>query len=259
MPNPVRLAVQLIRLVAKLLWIAIDFAWLALRSGGSPSLRARTIWLQRSSKRMLHLLAVAVETHGPPPTVGLLVSNHLTYLDILVLVAIAPAVFVSKSEVRHWPVFGWFSRLGGTLYVDRARRSDVGRLGGEIRDVLRGGHVVVLFPEGTSSDGHDVLPFKSSLLEPVSGAQYPLTVAHIGYALADGSVENDICYWGDMTFFPHFIKLLTKRGIRARVRFAPVEEPAAQRKDLARQLHAEVIRLKNLTGGVNEPPRPAVR
>jgi 1-acyl-sn-glycerol-3-phosphate acyltransferase len=247
MPNFVRLAFQLVWLVAKLLLIAGDFVWLAARSGGSPSLRDRTIWLQRSSKRMLRLLAVDVETHGAPPATGLLVCNHLSYLDILVLVTIAPAVFVSKSEVRDWPVFGWFSRLAGTLYVDRTRRSDVARLGDEIRNVLRGGLVVVLFPEGTSSDGHDVLPFKSSLLEPVSGDQHALTVAHISYGLGEGSVENDVCYWGDMTFFPHFIKLLTKRGsIQARVRFATVEHPAAQRKDLARQLHAEVLHLKNL-------------
>ena len=259
MPNSVRLAIQLIRLIAKLLWIAGDFAWLAVRSGGTPSLPARTIWLQRSSRRMLQLLAVEVDARGAPPSSGLLVCNHLSYLDILVLVTLAPSVFVSKSEVRHWPVFGWFSRMSGTLYVDRTRRSDVGRLTGEIRDVLRRGIVVVLFPEGTSSNGRDVLPFKSSLLEPVSGAQHALTVAHIGYALADGSVENDICYWGDMTFFPHFLKLLTKRGIRARVRFAPIKHPAAQRKDLAPQLHAEITRLKDLPAGVNEPAQPAVR
>lgn len=258
MPPLARLALRLVWMVAKLLWIAGDFAWLAVCSGGSPSLQARTIWLQRSSRRMLKLLAVTVETQGVPPAAGLLVSNHLTYLDILVLVTIAPAVFVSKSEVRNWPVFGWFSRLAGTLYVDRTRRSDVARLDREIRKVLCDGLVVVLFPEGTSSDGHDVLPFKSSLLEPVSGAQHPLTIAHIGYALADGSVENDVCYWGDMTFFPHFLKLLSKRRIDACVRFAPVKCPAAQRKDLARQLHAGVVRLKDLSNLVNDPVAGAV-
>jgi lyso-ornithine lipid O-acyltransferase len=258
MPHSIRLALRLVLMVAKLLWIAGDFACLAVRACGSPSLRARTIWLQRSSRRMLQFLAVEVETQGAPPSVGLLVSNHLTYLDILVLATLTPVVFVSKSEVRHWPVFGWFSRLGGTLYVDRTRRSDVARLGGEIRAVLNDGHLVVLFPEGTSSDGRDVLPFKSSLLEPVSGAQYPLTIAHLGYVLAEGSVANDICYWGGMTFLPHFLKLLTKRGIQAHVHFAPIETPAIQRKDLARQLHAEVIRLKNLAGQVNDSPRCAV-
>ena len=238
-------------MVAKLLWISGDFVWLAVRSGGAPSLRDRTIWLQRSSRSMLRLLAVEVETHGVPPAAGLLVCNHLSYLDILVLVTITPAVFVSKSEVRNWPVFGWFSRLAGTLYVDRTRRSDVARLGDEIRNVLRGGLVVVLFPEGTSSDGSDVLPFKSSLLEPVSGDQHALTIAHIGYSLVEGSVANDVCYWGDMSFFPHFLKLLAKRAIQARVRFAAIERPVAQRKDLARQLHAEVLQLKNLAGQMN--------
>lgn len=258
MPHPVRLALRLVLMTVNLLWIAGDFVWLAVRTGGSPPLRARTIWLQRSSRRMLQFLAVEMETQGVRPSAGLLISNHLTYLDILVLATITPSVFISKSEVRNWPVFGWFSRRAGTLYVDRTRRSDVARLGGEIRNLLREGHLVVLFPEGTSSDGRQVLPFKSSLLEPVSGSQQPLTVAHLGYTLADGSVENDICYWGDMNFVPHFLKLLTRRGIQAQIHFTPVENPAIQRKDLARQLHAEVIRLKNLTGQMNESPRFAV-
>lgn len=243
-----RLALRSIWLCAELLLINADFALLALRHGGSPPLRVRMLWLQRSSRRVLRVLKAEIESDGPCPHDGLLVSNHLSYLDILVLATLTPAVFVSKSEVRHWPVFGWFARMAGTIFLQRTRRADVVRISEEIATVLQGGHLVVLFPEGTSSDGRQVLPFRSSLLESVNGQDRPLSVACISYGVASGSAENDVCYWGDMTIFPHLIKLMTKERIRARVRFSKIEHRADNRKDLARRLHAEVVRLKTAGG-----------
>jgi 1-acyl-sn-glycerol-3-phosphate acyltransferase len=178
------------------------------------------------------------------PQAGLLASNHLTYLDIITIGSLMPTVFVSKAEVKNWPVFGWCAQRGGTLFIDRTRRADVSRISAEIRDVLDTGQVVVLFPEGTSSNGHEVLPFKSSLLEPVCASEHPLCVAHISYELDQGSVENDVCYWGGMTFFPHMLRLMALKNIRAHIRFAPIVNRASDRKELARQLHAEIVRLK---------------
>ncbi len=226
-----------------LLFVTGDFVVRTLRHGGGLPLPERTRWLQRSCRRALRVFGVEIEALGPRPTSGLLVSNHLSYLDILVLATLLPAVFVSKSEIKNWPVFGWFGRLAGTLFVERARRSDVARMGAEIRAVLAGGHVVVLFPEGTSWNGRELLPFKSSLLEPIVGSLHPLSVAGIGYTLADGSVENDVCYWGDMTFFPHLVRLMSRKQVRVRVRFAVITEHAGDRKALARQLHAAVLPL----------------
>ena len=239
----VRLALRSVWLCAELLLFNVDFAWLTLRSGGSPPLRARTLWLQRSCRRVLRLLAADIEPDGPCPHDGLLVSNHLSYLDILVLATLTPAVFVSKSEVKHWPVFGWFARMAGTIFLQRTRRADVVRISEEIAAVIRGGNLVVLFPEGTSSNGRQILPFRSSLLEPIHGQQYPLAVACISYAVTGGSAENDACYWGEMTIFPHLVKLMTKERFCARVRFRKIEHRADNRKELARQLHAEVLRL----------------
>lgn len=226
-----------------LLFDAGDFVVSTLRHCGALPLRERTRWLQRSSRRALRVFAVEIEAHGPRPATGLLVSNHLSYLDILVLATLAPAVFVSKSEIKNWPVFGWFGRLAGTLFVERGRRSDVGRMSAKIRAVLAAGQLVVLFPEGTSWNGRELLPFKSSLLEPIVGSPHPLFIAGIGYALADGSVENDVCYWGDMTFFPHLVRLMSRKQVRVQVRFAVIGERAAERKKLARQLHAAVLQL----------------
>lgn len=219
------------------------FVILTLRRGGRLPQSERSRWLQWCSRRTLRVFSIGFESHGTRPQAGLLVCNHLSYLDILVLVALIPAVFVSKAEVKHWPVFGWFARLSGTLFVDRTRRRDVTRMNTEIQRALTDSNIVVLFPEGTSWNGREILPFKSSLLEPIVGSSHPLSVGRIGYALDDGSVEEDICYWRDMTFFPHFVNLMTKRQIRARVGFAPIPHPASDRKELARQLHAEVSRL----------------
>jgi len=226
-----------------LLFVTGDFVVRTLHHGGGLPLPERTRWLQRSCRRALRVFGVQLEAHGPRPTSGLLVSNHLSYLDILVLATLLPAVFVSKSEIKHWPVFGWFGRLAGTLFVERARRSDVARMGAAIRAVLAGGQVVVLFPEGTSWNGRELLPFKSSLLEPIVGSPHPLSVVGIGYTLADGSVENDVCYWGDMTFFPHLVRLMSRKQVQVRVRFGVVGEQAGERKALARQLHAAVLQL----------------
>ena len=238
------------RLLFRALWFAGElllfvgrFIVLALGRGGKLPQRERSRWLQWCSRRTLRVFSVTYEARGTCPQTGLLVCNHLSYLDILVLVSLTPAVFVSKSEVKSWPVFGWFARLSGTLFVDRTRRRDVTRMNAEIQRALDDGNVVVLFPEGTSWNGREVLPFKSSLLEPIVGANHPLSVGRIKYALNDGTVEDDVCYWGDMTFFPHLINLMTKRQIRAQVGFAPVAQPASDRKELARQLREEVIRL----------------
>jgi len=239
-----RCLVRSASLGARLLFIAVDFLFQALQHGGSPPWPVRTHWLQRSAAALLRVFNMRVRSTGALPQTGLLVSNHLTYLDIVAIGSLMPTVFVSKAEVRNWPVFGWCAQRGGTLFVDRTRRADVSRISREIQDVLNTGQVVVLFPEGTSSNGHEVLPFKSSLLEPVCASEHPLCVAHISYELDQGSVENDVCYWGGMTFLPHLIRLMTLKSIRVNIRIAPIVNRAPDRKELARQLHAEIVRLK---------------
>jgi 1-acyl-sn-glycerol-3-phosphate acyltransferase len=215
----------------------------AFRKNNSRARRAA--WLQRHCRRALRIFPLQPEVAGPVPSCGLLISNHLGYLDILVLGAIAPAVFVSKREVKFWPVFGQCAQLAGTLFVDRARRMRVGEVNRDIQNALDGGALVVLFPEGTSSNGQGVLPFKTALLEPAARSSLPLTVACIQYTLDDGDAGGEICYWGDHTFFPHLLHLLGKCRLRAAVRFAEFPRTgAADRKQLARELREEILKLK---------------
>jgi 1-acyl-sn-glycerol-3-phosphate acyltransferase len=174
----------------------------------------------------------------------LLVCNHLSYLDILVLASLTPAIFVAKWEVKFWPVLGWFARLAGTVFVNRQRRTHVGQVADEIQAALNQGALVILFPEGTSSGGETVLPFKSSLLEPVTRQTHSLSAGLIQYELEGGDVSEEICYWKDMTLVPHLVNLLSKQTSRASVHFTPLLGGSTDRKELAKQLHSEVLRLK---------------
>jgi 1-acyl-sn-glycerol-3-phosphate acyltransferase len=239
-----------LRVIGRFCWLAgevtlalVDFARHCVFRPKKSSLAARARWLQRASRRHLRLFELAPETTGPIPSRGLLVCNHLSYLDILVLSSITPAVFVAKREIKSWPLFGRLADWAGTLFIDRERRTHVRQMNAAIQSVLDQGLLVVLFPEGTSSNGQTVLPFKSSLLEPAAQTTHPLAIGSIQYQLEAGDVGEDVCYWGDMVFFPHLINLTSHRAIRASVRFAPMERTGADRKELARQLHAGIRQL----------------
>jgi 1-acyl-sn-glycerol-3-phosphate acyltransferase len=232
---------------AVLMLFMAEYTFLVLRHLGTPPMQVRTRWLSRCSRRTLRVFDIEFKAEGLPPNTGLMVSNHLSYLDILVYSSLTEGTFVSKSEVRHWPVFGWFARMSGTIFVRRTRRMEAVSAGQEIRRVLDQGQLVILFPEGTSTNGSEILPFKSSLLEPATNHNTPLHIGAIHYTLADGCAANEVCYWGDQTFFPHFTNLMTKEHVKARVRFAPVQRPTSDRKQLARYLHGEIAKLK---GGI---------
>jgi 1-acyl-sn-glycerol-3-phosphate acyltransferase len=242
--HPLRVTGRLLWLGGEIILAALSYArWCAFRAAATlPTARAK--WLQESSRRVLKIFRTETSVVGTIPQSGLLVCNHLSYLDVLVLAALTPSRFVSKSEVRNWPVFGWFACLAGTIFVDRNKRSQALRSAEEIDDALAGRTVVVLFPEGTSSDGETVLPFKSSLLEPAARTLHHLTAGSISYELADGDVGEEVCYWKDMTLVPHLINLLSKRRVHTLLQFAETPQRTTSRKVLARQLHSEVLRLK---------------
>jgi len=244
--HPLRVVSRVAWLAWELFLISVLYVFRVLFRRGQPLIEARAHWLQQGCRRVLRVFNAEIRSVGKVPETGLLVSNHLGYLDILVFSALTPAIFVAKSDVKHWPIFGWFARLGGTLFADRKRRLQVGELTKELRSVLDSGTLVILFPEGTSSDGQTVLPFKSSLLEPATGCCHALTASLIAYRLEDGNVGEEVCYWKDMTFVPHLINLLSKKRVEVSVRFSELRKGSTNRKELARQLHAEVLKLKQL-------------
>ena len=207
-------------------------------------LHARATWLHRWCRFACRVLGIRVKTHGSMPSSGLLVSNHLSYLDIVVLSSIRPCVFVAKRDVANWPLFGWLAYAAGTIFVDRERKFSSRKVVNGIRGAIAGGSVVVLFPEGTSSDGSAVLPFKPALLEAAVQVRCVIAAAAIDYALDDGSVADEVCYWRDMTLVPHLLNLLFKREIRANYSFSQAQVRSGNRKDIARELRDEVLAMR---------------
>jgi 1-acyl-sn-glycerol-3-phosphate acyltransferase len=189
---------------------------------------------------------------GDFPSRGLIVSNHLSYLDILVLSATTPCAFISKSEIERWPIFGRFARWAGSVFVRRQKKGDAARMNASVVETLQSGVPVVLFPEGKTTDGHQVLRFHSTMVQPAIVAACLITPCAIAYGLEDGSVAQDVCYWGDMTLLPHVINLLGKRMIRINIAFGKPVEATADRKMLGHTLREDVARMyEQLRSGQN--------
>ena len=189
---------------------------------------------------MCWILRVKREVQGDLPSGGafLVASNHLSYLDILVLGSLYRSTFVAKREIAGWPVFGLIARTAGTLFVDREQARDVVRAGREMADRLASGVPLTIFPEGRSSPGVAVLPFLPSLLEPAATSGVPCWAAALGYE-ADGSElppSVTICWYDSYSFPAHIVRLMGLRRIVARVRFASAPVSFADRKQLAQTL-----------------------
>jgi 1-acyl-sn-glycerol-3-phosphate acyltransferase len=208
--------------------------------------RAHLALMRTWARTTLSIMGVRLAVTGRPPAPPfLLVANHLSYVDILVLLATVRGTLLSKAEIAHWPVLGFLARTTGTLFVDRTKKRDLPRVIAEIERCSARGVGVAMFPEGTSSDGSGVLPFKPSLFEVAVRTRTPVHCATLGYALAPDlpPARTAICWWGDMTFADHVWRMLHLPRIDARVAFAaepvPVDEKT-DRKDLARAAHDAV-------------------
>jgi len=217
----------------------VALQWFLIRQGGGE--RGRIAWMQWMSRRFLALLHCRVTVSGNIPAEGLVASNHLSYVDILVIGSLCPAIFVAKSDANSWPVFGWLCRNAGTIFVSRDNPAEVPAQLVKMERPLREGIPVVLFPEGTSSEGSAVLPFRSSLLESTVRSGKPITPAAISHSLhGNGNPGQEIAYWGDHTLFPHLLNLLSKPGFEARIVFGPIRLPESDRKRESSRLYGEV-------------------
>lgn len=215
-------------------------------TAGSPIARGR--WrgrfLRTWSRAFLRVLGVRVAWRGPAPDPPfLLAANHLSYLDILVLSSRLPTTFVAKAEIASWPVLGPLCSSFGTLFVDRSRKSDLPRLLGRLGAALAAGSGVVFFPEGTSSAGGGVLPFRSPLLALPAASGHPVHAAALAYRTPPGEepAHLAVCWWGDMPFSPHLASLLGLSRIEATVSVAPEPLVDADRKALALVLREAVL------------------
>ncbi len=185
---------------------------------------------------LLALLRAEVRVSGPPPRPPfLLATNHLSYLDILVLASRLPVRFVAKAEVRRWPLLGPLCKGFGTLFIDRSDRRDIPRVLAEIEAALARGEGVIVFPEGTSSSGETVLPFRSPLLALPARKGFPVHAATLGYR------PPEACWWGGTPLGSHLLSLFRLPRIEATISFAPEPVVEADRKRLAERLRESVL------------------
>ena len=222
--------------------------------------RWTTAWRARTRRRafriwargMTRTIGVRVVTKGEPPPAGVLVvSNHLSYLDIAVLGSVVPMVFVSKAEVRRWPLWGFAAALGGTVFVDRTKKRDVIPVLAEMQRALDRGDSVIVFPEATSTEGATILPFKPALLAAAAVSENPVHWVTLSYRTPQGSppARDRVCWWGDIGFVPHAVGLFALKRVYCTVRFGDAPVRSGDRKALAVALRRAMLRHFEPVGG----------
>lgn len=212
----------------------------------SPAEREQRV--QQWAERMLNLMGIRLTVLGTPPAQGpvLVVSNHLSWLDILAIHAARHVRFVSKAGVGHWPLIGTLSTGAGTLYIERERRRDAVRVVHHMTEALRAGDVIAVFPEGTTSDGDGLLPFHANLLQAAISAGAPVQPAALRFAdAASGDTSHAPRYIGDDNLLSSLWATLKAPPLLAIVRFGePQSSLGRDRRVWAKTLHVDVQALR---------------
>ncbi len=243
-------------------WIQIagsvlDYYRSVYRQDLSHDYMAKSKWLQKWCQRTLRAMNVHYTVEGTIPQHGMLASTHVSYVDVLIIGAVTPSVFVAKSQVRKWPIVGFVTNLAGTLYVSREHKGDVRRIVDEFKPYINAGILAVVFPEGTSTDSHTVRPFYSSLFEPAVQGNFPVTSAWVGYTVKPPfKSETHVCFWGDMGFAPHLIRLLSTTGVEAKLIFGQTIEHPTDRKQIANAMHQDALNIAAQQGRITTPANP---
>lgn len=201
-------------------------------------------WVFRNWARgMCALLGLRIDVNGSPPAQPfLMVSNHLSYVDVIVLAALVDGVFIAKSEVADWPILGRVVNGIGTIFINRQNARDLTRVSALIQSAIQRGQGVFLFPEGTSTRGAEVLPFKPGLLEAAAQTEMPVHYASLSYRTLPNEqpAELSVCWWGEMSFLPHLWALFQLSRIHCEITFGAEPIIEKNRKVLAERLHAAV-------------------
>jgi 1-acyl-sn-glycerol-3-phosphate acyltransferase len=228
--------IRWVRLFIHVMWALILAGTIFPRA--TIATRARVT--QRWSAKLLRLLNIVLSIHGARPDDGvrnlIIASNHVSWLDIFVINATQPSLFVAKSEIRDWPLAGWLCEKVGTLFVRRAKRSDTGRINDEMRDALAAGATVGLFPEGTTTAGDRLLKFHSSLFEPAVANSANVGPVAIRYLTSEGERNEAAAYHGDIGFSDSIRQIIGQKSMIAEITFAPpINAAGITRRELAQK------------------------
>ncbi len=215
--HEMRAAFRLARTGLHLLWgmttVALTFRFLPIKLQRA----LKTRW----SRQLLDALGVELRVAGTPPQQGMVVANHISWLDVYAINATAPTAFVSKNDVRGWPLIGWLSSRSETLFIERGSRSAAMRIKDHVTDRLRQGGCVALFPEGTTSTGVAVLPFHSALFQSAIEAAVVIAPVAVRYSDRDGKRSTAPVYIGDTSLWQSLCVIARADRLTAHLSFLP--------------------------------------
>lgn len=189
--------------------------------------RQRAEWLHRFCGAMMKAFDITATVEGVLPERGVIISNHTGYLDIITIASLKPVVYCAKAEMEHWFFLGWMTKMCGTVFVDRGAGGSADKAVDGMQAAEAEGVPVAFFPEGTTSDGRQVLEFRTGLLAKSLEARQPITPAFLRYTLEQDNgpgvtVEDDVCFWGeDANMWKHIFKFVGLQGTHVWVRIAP--------------------------------------
>jgi 1-acyl-sn-glycerol-3-phosphate acyltransferase len=229
------------------LFVVLTLAFYGIWYLGSFLVPNKTFWRQFAfqswAKMFVRVANAKVEVFGTPPKPPFfLVCNHLSYTDIPVLRYVVQGVFVAKSEIEDWFLAGRIVRDMGTIFINRRKKRDIPRAAREIIQKLEHGEGVIIFPEGTSTKGEEVLPFNSSFLEFAARQKLPVHYASLSYQTPsdEPNASETICWWDDTVFIHHMWRLFSLSEFTAIVNFGDVPISNPDRKELAHRLREKV-------------------
>ena len=241
LPLLLRRASRISLLVLHLMW-GVTVAGLAF-----PLLRTaqRDRFIMAWARRLLRVLGVRAQQAPAPRLAGgaLLVCNHVSWLDIYLIYAAQRVHFVSKAEVRNWPVAGWLAKKTGTLFIERGRRADTARINVEMRELMQDGAWVAVFPEGTTSDGRGLRRFMPSLLQPAVQLNCPVVPAALRYRTLGGGYTAAPAYIDDISMWRSLKNIVSEPGLIAELHFGEPILPDGHRRELAAQAEQAVASL----------------
>jgi len=224
--------------------------WMVHYRFGHLGAAARHACIQQWAGQLLACIGIELVVQGHPPLQGpvLLVSNHISWIDIPLLQAACRCRFVSKAQVKRWPLIGTLADACDTLYIERESRRDAMRVVHRMQESLREGDVVAIFPEGTTSDGTDVLSFHANLLQAAIAAQAPIQPVALYFSdQASGQLSRDPSYVGSQSLLASIWCTLCAPPLRAQVTFGPVQScQGRDRRRWALALHEEIRKLRPL-------------
>ena len=203
----------------------------------------RQIIFETWARSWMRICSIDIEIIGAPPKAPFfLVSNHLGYIDIPVLRSVVKGIFVAKHEIDDWKIAGKMIRNMGTIFVNREKRRDIPRAGSDVIAALERGEGVIVFPEGTSTRGDEVLPFNSSFLEFAARTDTPVSYVSITYRTPDGEPHpsDSVCWWDDTAFLPHMLRMMELKRFTAVLNFGDEPVISHDRKHLASELRQKV-------------------